>query len=864
MMHFCPVEYHWIRAIFHTPWEAIMPHSGPFRALVSFTLLACLLFTLGTSLSPQAEDVADVRIASTTRLYLPVVMRGYRPPIIPNTTHPLTEETTQHLVSVSQDGMVYTFAQMTHELERLQPGHVMVSDTSELAPFGFLRTVSSISTASGGEVHVETERATLEDAIQEGGVLLRRQLTPADVRAGYMVGGMALAQGTASLPDGFIFELEDVVLYDHDGNPDTTLDQIRANGRLELAPSFDFELLISNQVLQHMTVVVHAHEVAELEIMVQANVPELDAHVEVARLDLGTITVMVGSVPVVIQIEMPISIGAQGTVAVGVTTGVAQQSQYSAGVRYDGSHWQPVASLENDFDYSPPEPTGLTSFAEFRAYTESLLHLCLYGVAGPQVAARSALELVADALPDIWWQLYGELVVPVRVETEMLGRSLGEYDGVVINHRELLAQYGVAATTRVSVSSDGSQANSSSYWASISPSGRYVAFESGATNLIPGDMHSIGGLFLHDRQTREATRISVTYDGTQASGGSGQPSVSADGRYVAFMSWATNLVPGDTNMRQDIFVRDRQMEETTRVSVASDGSQANDFSQRPFISADGRYVVFESAATNLIPGDMHQIGGVFLHDRQTRETTRISITYDGTQANGGSGQPSVSADGRYVAFMSWATNLVPGDTNGAGDIFVHDRQTGQTSRVSVSSNGNQGNQSSYLPSISADGRYVAFASDATNLVPGDTNNWRDIFVHDLQNGSTTRVSLSADGTQRVGDSYSPSISADGRYVAYEGYHNFMTSILVYDRLAGETTVISVSSDGHLSDAMSFRPSISATGRSVAFESAATNLVPGDTNGSWDVFVRDRQIIPYPYSEVSALWPRVMTQTQYYE
>jgi Tol biopolymer transport system component len=377
-------------------------------------------------------------------------------------------------------------------------------------------------------------------------------------------------------------------------------------------------------------------------------------------------------------------------------------------------------------------------------------------------------------------------------------------------------------------------------------------------------MHSIGGLFLHDRQTREATRISVTYDGTQASGGSGQPSVSADGRYVAFMSWATNLVPGDTNMRQDIFVRDRQMEETTRVSVASDGSQANDFSQRPFISADGRYVVFESAATNLIPGDMHQIGGVFLHDRQTRETTRISITYDGTQANGGSGQPSVSADGRYVAFMSWATNLVPGDTNGAGDIFVHDRQTGQTSRVSVSSNGNQGNQSSYLPSISADGRYVAFASDATNLVPGDTNNWRDIFVHDLQNGSTTRVSLSADGTQRVGDSYSPSISADGRYVAYEGYHNFMTSILVYDRLAGETTVISVSSDGHLSDAMSFRPSISATGRSVAFESAATNLVPGDTNGSWDVFVRDRQIIPYPYSEVSALWPRVMTQTQYYE
>ena len=159
---------------------------------------------------------------------------------------------------------------------------------------------------------------------------------------------------------------------------------------------------------------------------------------------------------------------------------------------------------------------------------------------------------------------------------------------------------------------------------------------------------------------------------------------------------------------------------TTRVSVASDGTQSNNSSYNPSISANGRYVAFESEATNLVRGDTNNFRDIFVHDRQTGQTTRVSVASDGTQANGHSYDPSISADGRYVAFASLANNLVSGDTNDQQDIFVHDRQTGQTTRVSVASDGTQASGHSFNPSISADGRYVAFVSSASNLVGGDT------------------------------------------------------------------------------------------------------------------------------------------------
>jgi|GEM_PF-1585857 len=223
-------------------------------------------------------------------------------------------------------------------------------------------------------------------------------------------------------------------------------------------------------------------------------------------------------------------------------------------------------------------------------------------------------------------------------------------------------------------------------------------------------------------------RVSVASGGTQGNGDSGCPSISADGRYVAFQSYASNLVPGDTNGTWDVFVHDRLTGQTTRVSVASDGTQGNGDSECPSISADGRYVAFASLASNLVPGDTNGTWDVFVHDRLTGQTTRVSVASGGAQGNSGSWCPSISADGRYVAFQSYASNLVPGDTNGVLDVFVHDRLTGQTTRVSVASDGTQGDSYSFGSSISADGRYVAFSSLASNLVPGDTNDKPDIFV----------------------------------------------------------------------------------------------------------------------------------------
>src|SRR6266446_5338687 len=206
---------------------------------------------------------------------------------------------------------------------------------------------------------------------------------------------------------------------------------------------------------------------------------------------------------------------------------------------------------------------------------------------------------------------------------------------------------------------------------------------------------------------------------------------------------------------------------TERVSVASGGTEGNDASLGSALSADGRFVAFDSAATDLVAADTNGVSDVLVHDRQTGTTERVSVASDGTQGNGKSGllsfafPPALSADGRFVAFVSFATNLVAGDTNGATDVFVHDRQTGITERVSVASDGTQGNNASSYPVLSADGRFVAFDSDATDLVAGDTNGTTDVFVHDRQTGATERMSVASGGVQGNGFSAGPALSADG-------------------------------------------------------------------------------------------------------
>jgi tricorn protease-like protein len=263
----------------------------------------------------------------------------------------------------------------------------------------------------------------------------------------------------------------------------------------------------------------------------------------------------------------------------------------------------------------------------------------------------------------------------------------------------------------------------------------------------------------------DITRVSVDSGGAQANGGSFRDQISADGRYVAFVSDATNLVPNDTNNAADVFVKDRQTGATTRISVASQtGAQADNGSGTVAISSDGRYVAFYSDANNLVSGDSNGVGDIFVHDRQTGLTTRVSVDSGGVEANGGSSDfyLGISGDGRYVVFPSDATNLVSGDTNNVTDIFVHDCQTGQTRRVSVGSNGAEANGGSSAVNISDDGRYVAFSSGATNLVVGDTNGTRDVFVYDLQMGGTTLVSVNTSGEQADGGGNSPDISGDGR------------------------------------------------------------------------------------------------------
>jgi Tol biopolymer transport system component len=412
------------------------------------------------------------------------------------------------------------------------------------------------------------------------------------------------------------------------------------------------------------------------------------------------------------------------------------------------------------------------------------------------------------------------------------------------------AAVSTGTTTRVSVASNGTQGNDESRWPSISADGRYVAFNSIASNLVPGDTNGYADIFVHDRQTGQIIRVSVASDGMQANERSGGASISADGRYVAFSSEASNLVPGDTNGWSDMFVHDRHTGQTSRVSLASDGTQGNIGSTGPSISADGRYVAFTSGANNLVPGDTNHSVDVFVHNRQTGQTSRVSVASGGTQANSFSDSASISADGRYVAFRSSASNLVPNDTNGWSDIFVHDRQTGETSRVSVASNGTQGNYWSWNPSISADGRYVAFESFSDNLVPDDTNGYFDVFVHDRQTGETSRISVASDGTQGNNDSQQRvSISADGRYVAFvssasnlvPGDTNGYEDIFIHDRYMGQTSRASMDSDGTQANGSSAFPSISADGRYLAFVSAADNLVPGDTNEVSDVFVHERAV-----------------------
>jgi hypothetical protein len=403
----------------------------------------------------------------------------------------------------------------------------------------------------------------------------------------------------------------------------------------------------------------------------------------------------------------------------------------------------------------------------------------------------------------------------------------------------------VGFARRASVSSAGVEGDLESSRPALSRDGRIVGFVSAATNLVPSDTNGVEDIFVHDRGTGRTERVSVASDGSEGDDFSDRfaPALDATGRFVAFESSATNLVPGDTNAAFDVFLRDRRTLTTTRVSLAQNGSQGDDFSISPAMSASARSVAFVSNATNLVPGDTNGFVDAFVRDRRLGTTSRVSIATGGAQGNGDVfDQVAVSDDDRFVAFSSNATNLVPQAVAGS---FVRDRVRGTTVLVSVSSAGTPGNLGGSGVSISGDGRFVTFDSSSTNLVPGDTNAASDVFVRDLARGTTERVSVASNGTQGNGSSGFSTISADGRFVAFGSVATNLAPLVttattrtyVHDRLTRITRLATRTFDGSDPDGGTGQPALSADGRVLATQSLATNLVPDDTNGVGDVFVQ---------------------------
>lgn len=469
------------------------------------------------------------------------------------------------------------------------------------------------------------------------------------------------------------------------------------------------------------------------------------------------------------------------------------------------------------------------------------------------------------------------------------------------------------ASTTGSASGNGYSDNPST-----SSDGRYTVFASDASNLVSGDTNGTRDIFLFDNQTNTTRRLNLSRQGEQTNGPSNRPVISADGRYVAFESTATNLILGDTNGFSDIFVVDVITGAIDMLSLDASGTRANNSNFRPSISSTGRYVSFESSATNLVSsGTSVGVSHIYVRDRDVSgsgtfdttgniSTVLVSQSSGGTAANGNSLQSVLSADGRYIAFASDATNLVSSDTNAVRDIFLRDRTGGTTTRVSVATGGTQATGGdSRTPSLSSDGRYIAFASSATNLASGDTNGVSDIFVHDRTTTTTQRISVSTSGTEAFDPSatgfklgsINPSISSTGRYVAFASLANNLTAgdsagqkqnldandaldVFVRDRdvsasgtydTSGNvaTTMVSLNKFGlqtlsilntQSTASSDIFPSISADGRWVAFPSDAenvsglshtvTNLISIDNNNTRDVFLFDRVTNALPNSSIA--------------
>jgi Tol biopolymer transport system component len=429
------------------------------------------------------------------------------------------------------------------------------------------------------------------------------------------------------------------------------------------------------------------------------------------------------------------------------------------------------------------------------------------------------------------------------------------------------------AITRIAVNHHGVEGDMQSPDGVLSDDARFVAFSSVASNLVAGDTNGsarLGGadVFVRDFSTGAIVRVSLGAAGVEADGPSWQASISADGRFVAFTSWATNLVSGDTNGVSDVFVHDRDPDgngvfdegngATIRVSVASDGTEGDGDSDDPVISADGHLVLFTTLADDLVAGDTNQAYDVCSHDLATGATARVSLGAGGIEPDDECRYPVLSPDATLAAFTSQATNLVANDTNQTWDVFVRDLATDAIERVSVDSTGIEGDRdSTYCGGLTADDRYVVFRSAATNLVAGDRNGAVDVFLHDRATGATTRVSLGQGGVEGDNSSFfgrARAISADGSLIAFSswadnlvpGDTNVAMDVFVRDLVTGDVSFVSARRSGGFPNSFSTLAGATPDFSRVLFLSWATDVVSYDHNGSgifagFEVFLRDMRV-----------------------
>ncbi len=381
---------------------------------------------------------------------------------------------------------------------------------------------------------------------------------------------------------------------------------------------------------------------------------------------------------------------------------------------------------------------------------------------------------------------------------------------------------------RVSVRSDGAEAEDFSGQAAVSGNGRFIAFQSKADNLVAGDSNQKEDVFVHDRDTAVTERVSLRPNGSQFPDLCGNPSLSDDGWLVAFEGRAS-----DTDA---VFVRDRISNTTSELPKPVAGSPR---CFEPALSGDGRFVAYL--------GNNGEWQRVFVYDRVAGTTTMVSRSTGGAAANGACERPSISRDGRFVAFASIADNLVSGDSNDKYDVFVHDRVLGTTIRASVNAAGGEGNDDSVGAAIAADGAAVAFASKAANLVLGDDNGKSDVFVRDLVGGSIVRASVDPRGQELDQESWQPTLSADGTLVVFASLSDLVTDddqngkedVFCRDLVLGTNVRVSMARGGGDPNEASTQPAQASDAPVVAFTSKAQNLVASDENDKDDVFVAPR-------------------------